>query len=141
MERIRIEVLAALRAAQIIEAPTNTQAVSASMPNNSSSEQSTVAAAVIRASAYNLDPIKLVGDLAANFPERSKFSGAGEPTLAVVLNQYSDAILEMNLTHSEQRHYCHLLLTREANGLMTTIYEISHQPSLMYEYFKRNMKH
>jgi hypothetical protein len=54
MERIRIEVIAAQRAAQIIDAPTNTQAVSASMPNNSSSEQSTIAAVVIRAFQHTI---------------------------------------------------------------------------------------
>jgi hypothetical protein len=114
MERIRIEMRAAHRAAQIIDSPSNPQSISTITPNDSSNEPSSIAAAVIRAAAYNRDPIKLVGALAAKFPENSKFSGAGEPTLADVLNRYSDAISEMNLTHTEQKQYCHLFLTGEA---------------------------
>jgi hypothetical protein len=114
MERIRTEMRAAHRAAQVTEPVSNTQSVSATMPHDSSNEPFTIAAAVIRAASHNRDPIKLVGALSAKFSENSKFSGAGEPTLDDVLNRYSDAISEMKLTPTEQKQYCHFILTGEA---------------------------
>jgi Zinc knuckle len=114
METMRTEMRAAHSAAQIAEVAQSPHPSPSSASNNASADSPTIAAAVYRASINNRDPIKLVGALAAKFPENSKFSGTGEPTLADVLNRYADAISEMNLTPTEQKQYGHLLLKGEA---------------------------
>jgi hypothetical protein len=120
MEKFRTEVRAAHRASQTAENNQSAQAALPTATNSPAADSSTIAAAVYRAAVNNRDPLKLVGALAAKFPENAKFSGTGEPTLADVLNRYDDAISEMTLTHTEQKQYAHLLLTGEAKRFYDT---------------------